>query len=87
MFSEEGCPYWKLDVPQQTNSSDCGLFMLHSIEQFIRDPSAVRAAPSPGETLCGFDSGVFGIGALRCVRRFGAEMQGRCHGLFLVPCE
>lgn len=64
MFSEEGCPYWKLDVPQQTNSSDCGLFMLHSIEQFIRDPSAVRATPSPGETLCGFDSGVFGIGAL-----------------------
>jgi Ulp1 family protease len=51
MFSEEGCPYWKLDVPQQTNSSDCGLFMLHSIEQFIRDPSAVRAIHAPTERL------------------------------------
>jgi hypothetical protein len=45
MFSVKGCPFIKLPVPQQTNSTDCGLFMLYSIEQLIKDPKAVRTSP------------------------------------------
>ncbi|XP_037959959.1 sentrin-specific protease 6-like [Teleopsis dalmanni] len=38
VFNKENMPGHCVKVPQQTNSTDCGLFLLQYVEQFFKDP-------------------------------------------------
>lgn len=37
-FAASNFPGWSITVPQQDNSSDCGVFLLHYLEMFSRKP-------------------------------------------------
>ncbi|GAQ85607.1 Ulp1 protease family protein [Klebsormidium nitens] len=40
-FSRTAMPFIQVKVPQQDNHCDCGLFLLHYVEQFIADPPPI----------------------------------------------
>lgn len=41
-FSKQFLPVYHPHVPQQSNGTDCGLYLLHYIEKFVQKPTHNR---------------------------------------------